>query len=190
MYRHILVPLDGSAIAEEVIPFSLTLSKAFNSGIRLLRVVDEPGDEGQAQDYVRELGERIGAEGRIATAGDAAAAILDELRFESSTLLTMTTHGRTGLLGALLGSVAQQVVSQANAPVLIYRPRCNKSPSLVPADISTIVVPLDGSEYSERILSHSAGLASALGAQIVLVQVLDPPDGLRCHRATFARSPT
>jgi nucleotide-binding universal stress UspA family protein len=174
MYDRVLVPLDGSAFAEEIIPFALAFAQAMHIGTTLLRVTAEARETASAEEYIRELAQRIGAEGKTITAEeDTATTILQELRSQARTLVTMTTHGRTGLLEAVLGSVAQRVVKEAAGPILVYRPRgAPSSISTVPAPISVVLVPLDGSVFSEWIVPHAAEMALALKTEMVMVQVL------------------
>jgi nucleotide-binding universal stress UspA family protein len=82
----------------------------------------------------------------------------------------MTTHGRSAWGEALLGSVALKVIRGARRPVLLYRPRSDSSAT--PAKITTLVVMLDGSKFSEKILPGAIEMAKSINSRIMLVQAL------------------
>lgn len=141
----ILMPLDGSPLAEEALPVAEQLASLLHSPVKLLEVVvplyfygdfDVSWDyaypnylldfENQARAYLagraRMLRERtITVESKVMT-GSPAAAITAAAEAEPGTLIVMASHGRSGVVGALLGSIARQVVRQRGTPVLVVRP--------------------------------------------------------------------
>lgn len=144
---HVLIPLDGSPLAEQAIGPALELGRLFDSDYTLLRGVEPfilPGyspiatvhgleqranEEARAEAlaYLNTVaGRLVGAELTVRThvvmAAQPAACILDEAERYSDGLIALTTHGRTGLRRILLGSVADKVVRGAKVPVLLYRP--------------------------------------------------------------------
>jgi nucleotide-binding universal stress UspA family protein len=146
--RHVLVPLDGSPLAEEVLPEATALGVLAGARFTLLRVVSPPaygfepatmaaplvsptvidGMVGQARDYLegmagpmRERGLDVRA--RVVIDAGPAAGILEEARAGGCDLIALTTHGRHGLPRLFLGSVADKVVRGADAPVLVLRGR-------------------------------------------------------------------
>jgi nucleotide-binding universal stress UspA family protein len=147
MYRKILVPLDGSDLAEAVLPHARALAQSVGAEIVLLRVLvphipDRPPTIGQlfpdaiakeaelAQQHVQEYLERVArplqasgihvsCEMRSGHVADAILDIADEIGVD---LIAMSTHGRSGLSRWLIGSVANKVVHAAKAPVLLVRP--------------------------------------------------------------------
>lgn len=183
MHDRILVPLDGSPLAEEMIPYALTLARAMGASLTLLRVVEREHDVTAAEEYLRPLARRLNAEGKVVGYADPASGILGELSRHPTPLVTITTHGHTGLLEAILGSVSLSVVRHARRPVLIYRPRGSAGAGEVDREvkITTVVAPLDGSDFSESMLPHAVEMAKALKAKLALVQVLsteisEPPE--------------
>jgi nucleotide-binding universal stress UspA family protein len=142
----ILVPLDGSPLAEEVLEPAAALAKALNAELTLLQVVQpvmlggpmlpvpSAYDEeltklsrDQAEDYVRSVAERLRGRGLrasgVAVIGwSAASTILSAARPAQTSLLAVATHGRGGLRRIVLGSVADKLVRGADVPVLVYRP--------------------------------------------------------------------
>lgn len=153
MYERILVALDGSELAEQVLPYVTELVRPFGSSIRLLRVsplptvLPPPGSVGlppavvpppfdpaageaerqASAAYLAELGARLRAQGLTVTEehpeGAAADVILERAREVGADLIAMTTHGRSGLSRFVFGSVAEAVVHQAPCPILLVRVR-------------------------------------------------------------------
>jgi nucleotide-binding universal stress UspA family protein len=148
MYRHILVPLDGSPLAEQVLPHIHAL--AANEGttkITLLRAVppvfttsvDYSGMlattaadaletlEDEARDYLTRIAAEFRAEGYNVSvevsAMPAAEAILDYAESQHADLIAIATHGRSGISRWVFGSVTQKVVQAAPVPVLVIRPK-------------------------------------------------------------------
>lgn len=147
MYRHILVPLDGSALAEQVLPHVHAL--AANEGttkITLLRAVppifttsvDYSGMlattteaitqmEQEALDYLQHIARQFQSEGyEVHTEISAlppAEAIIEYAENHNVDLIVIATHGRSGLSRWVFGSVTQKVVQVAPTPVLVIRPR-------------------------------------------------------------------
>jgi nucleotide-binding universal stress UspA family protein len=102
-----------------------------------------------------------------------AEALLDAAENRRADLIVMTTHGAGGLSRAWLGSTADAVIRRARVPVLVIRPP-SESPS-VPAGLPRhILVPLDGSELGDWILSDAIALARIAGARVTLLTVLVP----------------
>ncbi len=176
MYKRLLVALDGSAIAESILPYALGISQATRSQLTLVRVVDDDGQRAEAARYVDALAARLDAESRCISAdGDVATALFQEAARVPGTLVAMTTHGRSGVLGALLGSIAMKVLRGMHEPVLLYRPHetATADPS-VPVSFTRIVLPLDGTAEANAIGEQAAALARALGVRLVVISVLDP----------------
>ncbi len=145
--RRILIPLDGSANAESVLPHALALGRAMQAEYRLVRVVEpvmvarplptNPAVRAlddqlidqlrvEAQTYLEQLAERLAAQGltaqiEVIVAPQAALAILEAAQQGGTDVIAMATHGRRGLARVLLGSVADKVLRGAIAPVLLYR---------------------------------------------------------------------
>jgi nucleotide-binding universal stress UspA family protein len=146
MFKHLLIPLDGSSLAEQALPVAMALAARFDGAVTLLRVIQPPyvvtGIGGsvyaelalglreqiheEAQTYlaaVRESLPTAAIEVRIQVAeGDPAADLIlqmvDELEADT---IVMSTHGRTGLSRWVFGSVAERVLRGAAVPVLLIR---------------------------------------------------------------------
>jgi nucleotide-binding universal stress UspA family protein len=137
MYQRILVPLDGSSLAEGVLPHVQALAKHLGAELVLLRVAFThifPGADPiqaqvtavqEAEDYVSSLatrlqGEGVKAEGKVRY-GDPVEEILDHVVWDHIELIAMATHGRTGLSRVVMGSVAEHVLRRTSVPMLLLR---------------------------------------------------------------------
>lgn len=174
MYDRILVTVDGSPFAESIIPYAAGIAAATGGRLEALRVAHE-NELPAAEEYVGELGKRGGiAATSVPADGLPAPAILREVEGAPAGLLAMATHGRGGLLETIMGSVASEVLQQAKCPLLLFRPSGDEVDVTERRVITSIVLALDGSEYSERVMLPAASLAKAIGAQIKVVQVISP----------------
>lgn len=143
MYKKILVPLDGSPLAEEVLPHAEALAKSEGAEIILLRVAVTPAQylfarnpvegnnivkmiEKEAQDYMKTEVSKLQDEGVKVTGvtrdGAAPDTILDVAEETNADVIAMSTHGRSGVQRWLMGSVAEKVVRHAHIPVMLIHP--------------------------------------------------------------------
>ncbi|MBI4525697.1 MAG: universal stress protein [Deltaproteobacteria bacterium] len=144
--KSILVTLDGSRLAESALPCAVALAKKMDLEVTLLRVyalpvsaylaseerawnyvqlVEQSRDEARA--YLEKKVQELDAAGlkkvfSLAVEGNAAAEIIELARKSAGTLITMCTHGRSGVGRWLLGSVTERVVRHGENPVLVVRP--------------------------------------------------------------------
>lgn len=192
MYSQIIVPLDGSPLAEGALPYALTLGSAAGAAVILMQVV--PSSERMRDYYLRYdaamEAEHLAAAGaaleararslsrpsqRIDTylaVGDAAEEIVRYADCRDGSCIVMATHGRGGALHWAFGSVARKVLTAATAPTLIVRSETEVRQSAQPATIRSILVPLDGSKLAEAAVPHARDLAQELGARVTLVRVI------------------
>lgn len=196
MYTRIVVPLDGSQLAEQVLPYARLLARALHARIELLRVFEPVSlslvdpDHGlfldriveslriQGQDYLEKIAATLRKEGLTVTLavheGSPAARIVEEGEKESGSLIAMSTHGRSGIARWVLGSTTNKVIHATVRPLVVVRSR---DPQALPAEVklTTVIVPLDGSSHAEQVLPHVIGLAKALGAKVMPVRVTPTP---------------
>lgn len=170
MFDEILACLDGSPLAETILPVARAISGATAGQLTLLRVVADAAELSAEEDHLRDCARQYGAQRRFLVSSDPAAAIAAELEGHPHAIAALTTHGRTAWTEALLGSVALRVISQARRPVILYCPM-NKNRD-APKRIDTLVAALDGSEFSEKIIPHAVKAAQSLCVKLTLVQVL------------------
>jgi nucleotide-binding universal stress UspA family protein len=109
---------------------------------------------------------------REVRSGEAADVILSMAETKSVDLITMSTHGRSGLKRLVLGSVAQKVLHGTTKPLLLVR--AHEREGRPPAGIDRILVPLDGSRNSARVLPYVEELAETLGANLILYRCVPP----------------
>jgi nucleotide-binding universal stress UspA family protein len=150
MYERVLIPLDGSELAETVLPFAEHVAGPSDAEVVLLQVVEPPSPitalgtggiigpdefylrQAAAKRYLDTVAGRLRANGlRVRTLlglGTPAAEIAATARAERADLIAMATHGRSGFKRAIFGSVANEVLRSAAVPVLAIR-----MPAPVPA---------------------------------------------------------
>jgi nucleotide-binding universal stress UspA family protein len=146
MYTHILVPLDGSDVAEQVLPHVQSLAMS-STKITLLRSVPRipshtidldrtapsplaalRAHEAEAQTYLDSVAEKLRTNGiQVATIvieqNDPHEAIIDFALANGIDIIAMATHGRSGLGRLIFGSVAEQILHQSPLPLLVVRPK-------------------------------------------------------------------
>ncbi len=187
MYSKILIPLDGSKLAEAVLPVAWTLAQDLSIPVDLL-YVDDPkqpavGAPVMPGEYLKSIADSFGGAGAVRCvikAGNAAATIIEVAAAEPEMLIAIATHGYSGTKRWLLGSVAEKVLRAAANHVLLVRP-ANGAP-IGAAKLTTVIVPLDGSTLAEKILPTVSELALSLNLQVVLMRVTRrvysaPPEG-------------
>lgn len=188
MYDRILVPLDGSGLAEQVLPFVTRISLGMGIPIHLIQVVHTVPEEmadpvhglyrssisagmhDEAMDYLNSIkrktqGSEITCE---AFEGNVSSIIIEEAAKTPSSLVAMSTHGRSGVARWLLGSVTDNVLRHTNNPMLIVRGNSEGEPES-DTNLTTIIVPMDGSPMAEEVIPHVAVLANALELDVTLL---------------------
>jgi len=144
MYKKILVPLDGSELAEEALDHAEKLAETFDAEVILLQVVafmpiygapelvvpfvvDEKQQEA-AEKYLTRLAEELKKSGlkvttKVKVGMQVAAEIIDCAKESGVDLIVMCTHGRSGITRWVLGSVAHKVLTRAETPILLVHLR-------------------------------------------------------------------
>ena len=192
MLQPVLVPLDGSALAEQALPYAQALV-APGGALTLLKVV-EPSEsihglsgrllvsvedaqrmlEFQAHEELQKAEATLHGEPPLVrqevTRGDPAEEILRIAAEREVDLIVMTTHGRGAFGRWFFGSVADRVARSSAVPVLLMRPSEGEPR---PVAIRRLVVPLDGSALAEEVLPTAQALAKRLGVPIHLMTVID-----------------
>ncbi len=197
MFKNILIPLDGSSLAEAVLPSARSLALHLGSRLTLLHVVEPGGpttvhgeahlpDARAAEAYLARLVEQFRREGieadwhvDVVERGNVAKTIFAHTRELHADLVMLATHGESGLRGIVFGSIAQQVVQSGDVPVFMLRPEWTPAEF----DPTVILVPLDGSEVHEPGLYLAAELARYYEAKLHLVVVVPTISTLSAERA-------
>jgi nucleotide-binding universal stress UspA family protein len=199
MYEKILVPLDGSELAEVSLPYAEELASKLKTEAILLQVVPRAyhvysayeavsqvayTDEemkplrASAEDYLKEVADGLKNKGistrtevRVGIAADEIIKLADET---DTGVVTMSTHGRSGISRWALGSVADKVVRGTKQPVVLIRAK-GARPDVREKDIlDKVLVPLDGSKESETIIPYIEELASKLEIEVTLLHTMAP----------------
>ncbi len=197
-YRKILVPLDGSELAERAVSPSLRIARAMAREAKqadespaihlvLLRVVSTPAmvsadpalfdelvrmgsDESQA--YLRGVAAELEAEGVVVetrtVSGPPAEAIVHFAEDSEVDLIVVSSHGRTGGSRWVYGSVAEKVLHHAPCAVIIIRAQA----TVEMFANRSILVPLDGSPLAEAALAPAMALARGVGSDVKLLRVV------------------
>jgi nucleotide-binding universal stress UspA family protein len=192
MFKNILVPLDGSALAEAALPYAKALVARTGGRLTLVRAahyasllgdmaVEQHRSVEIAEDYLECQVERLAAEGYTAQAavpfgGSTANWIVEEADIRGADLVVMATHDRVGADRWLHGSVAETVVHRSSIPVMVVRAGDAEKLAARFADQQpVVVVPLDGSKLAEAALPIARALANTFGGRLVLVGVVPAP---------------
>ncbi len=180
MYKKLLIPLDGSKVAEAVLPYARFLAAALQLAVDLIHVNDPETVAPRTMhgaDYFKEVADSfpssLTVNHRIYN-GRAAEVILDSAASNAGTLITMATHGLSGGQRWLLGRVSQKVLQASVNPLLLIRPM-DPMRSSHEARLTTVIVPLDGSHLAEKIFPHIVYLAKRLELPVVLIRTYTLP---------------
>ncbi len=195
MYSKILIPLDGSTVAERVLPFARILSGALKLPIELLEVVDIAAvtahiaadkarylekiiteAERSSREYLEKIAPQFTGSKVTCTVlqGHAADVITERAGAEPDTLIAMATHGRSGINRWLLGSVAEKVLRGTKSPLFLVRAGFDGDTASA-VTLKTIVAPLDGSELAESVLPTVTEVAKMLNLEVVLCRAYELP---------------
>lgn len=201
MFQRLLVPLDGSRLAESVLPLVERLAGLEDASVLLLHVLERGAPSqihGQthlatlpsAVAYLQGIVARLRAQGvaveyhaHEVPEGDVARSIIQHAAERDTDLIVLATHGSGGMRQILSGSIAQQVLRRGARPVLLGRA---ESPAPQPFAPNRILVPLDATAGAEVALEPAAQLARELGAALHLVMVVATPETVRGDRAASA----
>ena len=124
--KRVAVPLDGSSIAEQVLPHAIALAKSLEAPIRLVAVASSGFRDSEATEYLNQVSGNIAEQGASTDGinvlqGNPAGALLDMLQMTPDCLVAMTTQGRSGAERWVMGSVTDRVVRYSGTPVLVVR---------------------------------------------------------------------
>ncbi len=169
MVDRILAPMDGSTDSEKALPIAAQLARVQGAELILVYIIDQPslgvlrsaGDDvvtTEAAGHLSSIEEGLRAQGirvrSIVDLGPIAATLLEREKSEAPDLVVMASHGRTGVARFALGSVADRMVREGTAPVLVVR-----RSTLPTAKLETALVMLDGSGLGEQALAVAETLA-------------------------------
>lgn len=194
MFDRIVVPLDGSELAEAVLAQVRRLLFHKDAEVILVRAVSVPSAaeaasvelpgilEAQAAKYLGKIagvlisqGARVRTETRLGSTADV---ILDVASEEKASLIAMSTHGRSGIARWAFGSVAEKVLRASRVPVLAVRSFAGSARvEAVEMSLRKILVPIDSTDLSLEIVPPTLELAKLFSSHVVLLHVWD---GVTC----------
>jgi nucleotide-binding universal stress UspA family protein len=195
MYANVLVPLDGSNTAEKALPYARWLSASLNLPVELLAVVDLSelaahvaaekarylkdiieASVRSSQDYLQRIARTFTGTDTKCTVekGRPDAVIVERAATDESTLVCMSTHGRSGVNRWLLGSVTEKVIRTTANPLLVVR-AADDLKTAGREILKSVIVPLDGSELAEGVIPTVAQLARDLKLSVILFRAYSIP---------------
>ncbi|MGB8213586.1 MAG: universal stress protein [Anaerolineales bacterium] len=187
MFKHILVPLDGSKLAEAALPAAVSLAQTFQAPVTLLHVIEQAAPDeihrdrhlteaGEAEAYLADIAQRSFPAGitvnlhvHTSPVADVARSIVehssDEIRPD---LIILCSHGNSGMHELVFGSIAQAVAAHSGIPVLLIKPDASDASF----DLRHILVPLDNESVHDQALPTAEALAKAYSAELNLLCVI------------------
>ncbi|MBM2812553.1 MAG: universal stress protein [Chloroflexi bacterium] len=207
MLKSILVPTDGSAESEKALQVAEQLARAQDAEIILAQVIESPAwlvaesEFGASPDIYQQIADSAEAEAKaglsaleqellakgikastVTRQGHAAGSLLDCVAEIRPDLVVMATHGRGGLARFAMGSVADRMVREGDAPVLVVRTWSDE-----PGSLNRALVTLDGSDVAEEALPMAEALAGKPLQTLLLVRALKDESERAGAEAYFAR---
>lgn len=192
--RHLLVPLDGSWLAESALPPAAGFADRFGARVTALHVLEPHGPaaihgdrhlrgRGEAEAYLAgirewfaERGIAVDAALREARDDDVAATIAGAAVELGADLVILAAHGSRGVRGLLYGRIGQQVLAHAAMPVLLVPASARARRGAF--DCRRLMLPLDGSAAAEQALPAAVAVARAFDARVLLARVVQTPGAL------------
>jgi len=186
MFKKLLVPLDGSHLAEAVLPAVTVIAGRLGASVKLLHVLERNapaqvhgdrhlGSVPAADTYLGEVVARLARAGlqadwhaHEAAEGDVARSITSHAAEMGADLILLATHGAGGVRQMVFGSIAQQVIGYGTTPVFLLHPEA-APPSF---RCQRFVVPLDGATEHESSVPVAADLARTFAAAVDLITVV------------------
>jgi len=186
MFDRILVPLDGSKLAEQVFAHVTELARAFGSEVVLIEVCEpeESQYEHACQIYLRTTAEQLESNirrvgtgtakvGAIVAVGRPAEEIISYAEKNDISLIIMGSHGRSGIMPRFLGGTAHKILEKAVIPLIVIRVTTKPLAEARKVGLlSRILVALDGSERAEAVLPYVMELMKKLNSEVILLQVI------------------
>src|SRR5688572_29371113 len=195
MLDHILVPLDGSPLAECVLPHAIAIAKAFNAHITLVQVLEQPPaslrlpkadpldwylEKSAAALYLENMQSRLEKSHvsvqTVLLEGNAVERIVELAHTSQADLLILSGFGETSANDGGVSSIVQHILQRVRTSTLIIR---TSQPATVVTDdlrYQRLLVPLDGSQRAGAALTMAASLGEAYEAELLLVHVVSKPE--------------
>ncbi len=188
MFKNILVPLDGSKLAESALPVAASLSGILSAPVTLLHIIEKDAPREvhsehhlsqpeEAEVYLKDVAARFFPDRtkvithvHTAEVKDVAASIVEHATEEfKPDLIVMCAHGKGGFRDVLFGNIAQQVLAGGQTPIFLIQPQ---AAGTRPFEIRRILVPLDSESIHDDSLPYAEWLAHSYSAELHLLTVI------------------
>jgi nucleotide-binding universal stress UspA family protein len=199
MFKHLLVPLDGSKLAEASLPAAVTLARSLGATVMLLHIIEKGAspeihgdrhltDEDEACKYLDQVSQayfppEVEVESHVHTeeVSDITRSIVEHTGEFAPDLIVMCVHGAGGWRDLVVGSIAQQVIGRTRTPILLVK--AGEQGVVATTAFKKILLPLDGDTDHEQCLPVAAELARHFGASLSLATVVHTLGTLPGERA-------
>ncbi|MGD0352212.1 MAG: universal stress protein [Dehalococcoidia bacterium] len=177
-YKRLLVALDGSELSERAIPYAQAIAKTRGSELILFTVSIASVDQFDRpmKAYLELKAKELQSQGIEASSAIAYGNVPDEIvdfaDKDNIDLIIISTHGYSGIKRWVLGSVARKVLYGTSVQVLLVK---SKAPKVSQVELKKLLLPLDGSPFSESPIPSIEQLIKGTGVEIVLTLVCEPP---------------
>lgn len=198
MINHILVPLDGSSLAECVLPHVIAIAPVTNARVTLLHVMQplQNGHGGGAVDpiewhlqkqnsekYMDQIVNQLNQSGilgveRVILEGGPAGSVVDFARNNNVDLIVLSTHGQSGLSGWNVSSVVQKILLRSYQSILLVRAYLPSSAGMTKVRYKRLFIGMDCSPRSEFVLPYAISLAQFHKSQVILESVVEKPQAI------------
>lgn len=203
--KRLLIPLDGSRLAECVLPVGRSLAVHLHARLTLLHVMERSaratvhGDRhltlaAEAERYLADVAARVRAEGVEVEChvhpnqeNDVPQSIVDHATDLAADLVILATHGAGNARRVLFGSAAQQVLRRGDRPVLLIRPPEGQVVHTAQPEFHRLLVPLDGQPSAEAALPIAGAVTRAYGAELFLLRMVPTLATITGERVGTAR---
>ena len=194
MINHILVPLDGSTLAECVLPHVMAIAKATNARVTLLHVMEHTHHEGRTpavdpvdwhlqkrelEMYLEQIANRLQNSGLSVEYtiidGNPAECAIEFARNNNVDLIALSTHGRSGLSGWNVSSVVHKILMRSHKSTLLVRAYQSKAAGSSEVHYKRLFIGLDCSPRAEYILPVAMNLARSYNSELILGTVIQKP---------------
>jgi nucleotide-binding universal stress UspA family protein len=188
MFKHILLPLDGSQLAEVAIPYTVELCKKLGSKVTLLHVIEKDApveihgqhhltDEAEAREYLNKIANtdfnfsnQIECHVHTEEVSQVSRSIVEHSSELAPDLIVLCAHGEGGLRDIVAGSIAQQVIANGVVPVLLIHPQTESQ--ILFDGYKSFLVALDGEPDHDQSMEIAGQLAKQLDSKIRLIRVV------------------